>query len=78
MITQKEYQWYLSFLESYATKETNTFLVLYVLDGRYSFHSILGTQDVLALSKSLEEVIIVAIGSRLILKICPFFTMFHK
>jgi hypothetical protein len=41
------------------------FPVLYVLDGRYSFHSILGTKDELGLTKSLEEVIIGAIGSGL-------------
>jgi predicted alpha/beta superfamily hydrolase len=64
-ITGKDYQLYISFPESYASNETSTFPVLYVLDGRYSFHSILGTQDVLALTKSLEEVIIVAIGSGL-------------
>jgi hypothetical protein len=48
------------------------------LDGRYSFHSISGIQDLVALSKSSEEVIIMAIGSRLILKIYAFLTMFHK
>jgi predicted alpha/beta superfamily hydrolase len=64
----KDYQLYLSFPASYSTKNAMTFPVLYVLDGRYSFNLILGTKYVLDPQKSLEEVIIVGIGSGLNLK----------
>jgi hypothetical protein len=49
----KEYQLYISFPDSYSTKDTLSYPVLYVLDGRYSFYSILGAKDALDLSKSL-------------------------
>ena len=61
----KEYQLYISFPDSYSTKDTISYPVLYVLDGKYSFYSILAAKEASDLSGSLEEVIIVGIGSGL-------------
>jgi predicted alpha/beta superfamily hydrolase len=61
----KEYQLYISFPDSYSTKDTLSYPVLYVLDGKYSFYSILAAKEASNLSGSLEEVIIVGIGSGL-------------
>ena len=61
----KEYQLYISFPDSYSTKDTLSYPVLYVLDGKYSFYSILAAKEASDLSGSLEEVIIVGIGSGL-------------
>tara|TARA_B110000090_G_scaffold3825_1_gene4041 strand:- start:1815 stop:2717 length:903 start_codon:yes stop_codon:yes gene_type:complete len=61
----KEYQLYISFPDSYSTKDTISYPVLYVLDGKYSFYSILAAKEASDLSGSLEEVVIVGIGSGL-------------
>ena len=60
----KEYQLYISFPDSYSTKDTLSYPVLYVLDGKLSFYSILAT-EASDLSGPLEDVIIVGIGSGL-------------
>ena len=61
----KDYQLYISFPEGYSTKNTISYPVLYVLDGRYAFNLILGTKGILDTIGSFEEVIIVGIGSGL-------------
>ena len=63
-LMSKEYQLYISFPDSYSTKDTLSYPVLYVLDGKLSFYSILAA-EASDLSGSLEEVIIVGIGSGL-------------
>ncbi len=60
-----DYQLYISFPKNYSKRDRISYPVLCVLDGQYSFHSILGSKDALDLTKSIEEVIIVAIGSGL-------------
>mgnify|MGYP000361721421 FL=1 len=64
-LTGKEYQLYISFPDRYSTKDTLSYPVLYVLDGKLSFYSILAAKEASDLSGSLEEVIIVGIGSGL-------------
>jgi predicted alpha/beta superfamily hydrolase len=61
----KDYQLYISFPEGYSTKNTISYPVLYVLDGRYAFNLILGTKGILDTIGSFEEFIIVGIGSGL-------------
>jgi predicted alpha/beta superfamily hydrolase len=63
----KDYQLYMSFPKSYSTKDTISYPVLYVLDGRIAFPSIKGTKDALDLfgDDEIEDVIIVGIGSGL-------------
>lgn len=62
----KDYQLYISFPKNYSTKDTISYPVLYVLDGRYAFSSIKGTKDALDLfGNEIEDVIIVGIGSGL-------------
>jgi len=57
----KEYQLYVSFPDSYSTKDTLSYPVLYVLDGKLSFYSIIAA-EASDLSGPLEDVIIVGIG----------------
>ncbi len=65
-IMGKDYQLYISFPKKYSTKDTISYPVLYVLDGRFAFSSIIGTKDILDLfSDEIEDVIIVGIGSGL-------------
>ncbi len=61
----KDYQLYISFPKSYSTKDTISYPILYVLDGRYAFPLIKGTKDALELGNEIEDVIIVGIGSGL-------------
>ena len=61
----KDYQLYISFPRGYSTKDTISYPVLYVLDGRYSFPLIRGTRTALDLGKEIEKIIIVGIGSGL-------------
>jgi predicted alpha/beta superfamily hydrolase len=60
-IMDKEYQLYISFPKSYSTKDTISYPVLYVLDGRYSYPFFKGVQNLMSPSEELEEVIIVGI-----------------
>lgn len=65
-LMEKDYQLYISFPKNYSTKDTISYPVLYVLDGRYVFSSIKGTKDALDLfGNEIEDVIIVGIGSGL-------------
>jgi predicted alpha/beta superfamily hydrolase len=65
-LMEKDYQLYISFPKNYSTKDTISYPVLYVLDGRYAFSSIKGTKDALDLfGNEIEDVIIVGIGSGL-------------
>ncbi|MBW6498576.1 MAG: hypothetical protein K0B09_09325 [Bacteroidales bacterium] len=62
----KDYQLYMSFPKSYSTQDTISYPVLYVLDGRIAFPSIIGTKEALDLfGDEIEDVIIVGIGSGL-------------
>ena len=59
----KDYQLYISFPKNYSNKDTISYPVLYVLDGRYVFSLIKGTKDALDLfGNEIEDVIIVGIG----------------
>jgi len=65
MLWEKNNQLYLYFFKSYWIKNTISYPVLYVLNDKLSFNSILETRDALDLFDHLEEVIIVAIRSGL-------------
>jgi predicted alpha/beta superfamily hydrolase len=64
-ITKTAHQLYISLPENYSKRDRISYPVLYVLDGQYSFYSILETKDALDVKKSIEEIIIVAVGSGL-------------
>jgi hypothetical protein len=64
-IMDKEYQLYISFPKSYSTKDSISYPVLYVLDGRISYHSFKSVHKLMSLAGELEEVIIVGIGAGL-------------
>ena len=62
----KDYQLYMSFPKNYSIQDTISYPVLYVLDGRIAFPSIIGTKEALDLfGDEIENVIIVGIGSGL-------------
>lgn len=62
----KYYQLYISFPKSYLTKDTISYLVVYVLDGKRTFSLINESKGLLNLSETeVKEVIIVGIGSGL-------------
>lgn len=58
----KLYHMYVSLPESYSTKDTVHYPVLYVLDGKYSYNLFHATRQIMDLGKEIEHVIIVAIG----------------
>ena len=57
-ITKTAHQLYISLPENYSKRDRISYPVLYVLDGQYSFYSILETKDALDVKKSIEEIII--------------------
>jgi hypothetical protein len=60
----RDYQLYILFPKDYSTKDTISYPVLYVLDGRLFFQSVRATTDALyVIGNEIEDVIIVAIGS---------------
>ncbi|WP_460219529.1 alpha/beta hydrolase [Psychroserpens sp. MEBiC05023] len=62
-IMDTEYQLYMSFPSSYNSKDTLSYPVLYVLDGKYMFSILDGTRVNLDFENKIEDVIIVGIGS---------------
>ncbi len=62
-IMDKEYQLYMSFPPSYTSKDTISYPVLYVLDGKYIFSIVDGTRVNLDFENKIEDIIIVGIGS---------------
>lgn len=62
-IMDRDYQLFISFPRSYSTKDTISYPVLYVLDGKYVFPLLRGTQYWLDTYSEIEDVIIVGIGS---------------
>lgn len=64
-IMGKDYQLYISFPESYSTKDTISYPVLYVLDGAIQLPILGSVQEYLSFGREIEEVIIVGIGSGL-------------
>ena len=64
-IMGKEYQLYISFPKNYSTKDSLSYPVLYVLDGRYSFPTINAARTAMDWGKELEDIIIVGIGTGL-------------
>lgn len=62
-IMEKEYELFISFPKSYTTKDTITYPVLYVLDGKFSFRTFKAAQEYLSSDGTIEDVIIVGINS---------------
>ena len=64
-IMKRDYQLYISFPASYSLKDTISYPVLYVLDGKPMFSIIDGTRVNLDFENKIEDVIIIGIGSGL-------------
>ncbi len=62
-ITGKDYQLYLSFPKNYSTKDSISYPILYVMDGRFNFSTIRGMRTLFDLGPLIEDVIIVGIGT---------------
>ena len=62
-ITGKDYQLYLSFPKDYSTKDSISYPILYVMDGRFNFSTIRGMRTLFDLGPLIEDVIIVGIGT---------------
>jgi len=65
IIVGKDYQLYMSFPKNYSTKDTISYPVLYVLDGRRDFEWFKQEQSRLSSSGKIKDIIIVGIGSGL-------------
>jgi predicted alpha/beta superfamily hydrolase len=62
-ITEKEYKLEISFPQSYSTKDSISYPVLYVVDGSLTLPSLRAAQKIMWNSKKYEQVIIVGISS---------------
>jgi len=62
-IMGRDYQLYISFPGGYSSKDTTRYPVLYVLDARRTFPVISAARSAMDISRELEKVIIVCIGS---------------
>ena len=58
----KTYHLYVSLPESYSINDTIHYPVLYVLDGKYSFHLFHAIRQVMDMGQEIKDVIIVAVG----------------
>jgi predicted alpha/beta superfamily hydrolase len=62
-LLDRDFQLYISFPENYTTKDTITYPVLYLLDGKSNFPLFDATKKSIDFSGEIEDIIIVGIGS---------------
>lgn len=62
-LLDRDFQLYMSFPKNYSTKDTITYPVLYLLDGKSNFPLFDATKEFIDFSREIEDIIIVGIGS---------------